>query len=47
MNARTFYYQSNFDGGTYSRIRVERAAIFELVNGDWTLKHVGKIILSK
>ncbi len=40
-------FESNFNGGTYSRIRVERAAIFELVNDAWTLKQVGKIILSK
>ena len=40
-------FESNFDGGTYSRVRVERAAIFELVNDEWKLKQVGKIILSK
>ena len=40
-------FESNFDGGTYSRLRVERAATFELVGIEWRLKSVGKIILSK
>lgn len=40
-------FESNFDGGTYSKIRVEQAAIFELVGVEWRLKNPGKIILSK
>ena len=40
-------FESNFDGGTYSRLRVERAAIFELVGDKWKLNTAGKIILSK
>lgn len=40
-------FESNFDGGTYSKIRVEQAAIFELVGDNWKLKSAGKIILSK
>lgn len=40
-------FESNFEGGTYSRLRVERAAVFELVNDTWKLKQSGKIILSK
>ena len=40
-------FESNFAGGTYSRLRVERAAIFELVNNVWKLKQSGKIVLSK
>ena len=39
-------FESNFEGGTYSRIRVERAATFELVGDKWKLKSAGKIILS-
>ena len=40
-------FESNFDGETYSRIRVDAAAIFELVGDDWRLKRRGKIFLSK
>ncbi len=40
-------FESNFDGGTYSRLRVERAATFEIVGGKWKLKSAGKIILNK
>ncbi|MBR1806833.1 MAG: hypothetical protein IJ774_10690, partial [Selenomonadaceae bacterium] len=40
-------FESNFDGETYSRIRVDAAAIFELVGDDWQLKRQGKIFLSK
>lgn len=40
-------FESNFEGGTYSKIRVERAATFELSGDKWKLKRVGKIILSK
>ena len=40
-------FESNFDGGTYSRLRVERAAVFELASGKWKLKQAGKIVLSK
>ncbi|MCR5833439.1 MAG: hypothetical protein K6G55_02125 [Selenomonadaceae bacterium] len=40
-------FDSDFDGGTYSRIRVEQAAIFDLIGVTWTLKQRGKIILSK
>lgn len=40
-------FESNFEGGTYSRLRVERAAVFEFVGGKWKLKDAGKIILSK
>jgi len=40
-------FKSNFDGGNYSRLRVERAAIFELIGDKWQLKSAGKIILSK
>ncbi len=40
-------FESNFDSGTYSRLRVERAAVFELVGGKWKLKQSGKIVLSK
>ena len=40
-------FESNFDGETYSRIRVDAAAIFELVGDDWRLKRQGKIFLSK
>ncbi|MBQ6296192.1 MAG: rod shape-determining protein [Selenomonadaceae bacterium] len=39
-------FESNFDGGTYSRLRVERAAIFELIGDKWQLKSAGKIILN-
>ncbi|MBR4151609.1 MAG: hypothetical protein IKT98_01460 [Selenomonadaceae bacterium] len=40
-------FESNFDGGTYSRLRVEKAAIFELNGDKWRLKSAGKIVLSK
>ena len=40
-------FESNFDGGTYSRFRVEQAAIFELVGGKWKLIRAGKIFLSR
>ena len=40
-------FESDFDGGTYSRLRVERAAIFESVGDKWQLKSTGKIILSR
>ncbi len=40
-------FESNFADGTYSRLRVERAAVFELVGNEWILKFAGKIILSK
>ena len=40
-------FESNFDGDTYSKIRVERAAIFELVSDKWKFKSAGKIILNK
>ncbi len=40
-------FESNFDGGTYSRLRVERAATFELVGDKWKFKSAGKIFLSK
>ncbi|MBR0059920.1 MAG: rod shape-determining protein, partial [Selenomonadaceae bacterium] len=40
-------FESNFDGGTYSRLRVERAATFELIGDKWKFKSAGKIILSK
>ena len=40
-------FESNFDGGTYSKLRVERAATFELLGDKWKLKSAGKIILSK
>ena len=40
-------FESNFDGGTYSRFRVERAATFEVVGDKWKLKTSGKIILSR
>ena len=40
-------FESNFESGTYSRLRVEQAAIFELVGDKWKLKSAGKIILSK
>ncbi|MBR4642042.1 MAG: hypothetical protein IKO74_04885 [Selenomonadaceae bacterium] len=40
-------FESNFDGETYSRIRVERAATFEFSGGRWKFKSAGKIFLSK
>ena len=40
-------FESNFDGGTYSKLRVERAATFELLGDKWKLKSAGKIILSR
>ena len=40
-------FESNFEGGTYSRLRVERAATFELSGDKWKLKSAGKIILNK
>ena len=40
-------FESNFDGGTYSRLRVERAATFEFGGGKWKLKSAGKIVLSR
>lgn len=40
-------FESNFDGGNYSKIRIERAAIFELIGVEWRLKNPGKIILSR
>ena len=40
-------FESNFDSGTYSRLRVERAATFELTGVTWKLKKPGKIFLSK
>ena len=39
-------FESNFAGGSYSRLRVERAAIFELNGGEWRLKSAGKIFLN-
>lgn len=40
-------FESNFDSGTYSRLRVERAATFEFTGGKWKFKSAGKILLSK
>ena len=40
-------FESNFESGTYSKIRVERAATFELVGDKWKLKSAGKIVLNK
>ena len=40
-------FESNFEGGTYSKIRVERAAVFELSGDKWKLRQAGKIILGK
>ena len=40
-------FESNFEGGTYSRLRVEQAAIFEFSGDKWKLKSAGKMILSK
>lgn len=40
-------FESNFEGGTYSKIRVERAAIFEFSGDKWKFKQTGKIILGK
>ena len=40
-------FESNFDGGTYSRLRVEQAATFELIGDKWKLKTAGKIILGR
>lgn len=40
-------FESNFEGGTYFKIRVERAAIFELNGDKWKLQQTGKIILGK
>lgn len=40
-------FESNFDGGTYSKIRVEQAAIFELIGIEWRLKSPGKLILGR
>ncbi|MBQ3441799.1 MAG: hypothetical protein IJG33_01000, partial [Selenomonadaceae bacterium] len=34
-------FESNFDGGTYSRLRVEQAATFELIGDKWKLKTAG------
>lgn len=39
-------FESNYDSGSYSKILVERAAIFELNNAKWKLKQPGKIILN-
>ncbi|MBQ3442543.1 MAG: hypothetical protein IJG33_04775, partial [Selenomonadaceae bacterium] len=39
-------FESNFDGGTYSKIRVERAATFEVSGDSWNLKHSGVIVLA-
>ena len=39
-------FESNFAGGSYSRLFVERAAIFELRGNEWHLKRAGKIFLS-
>lgn len=39
-------FESNFNGGTYSRLRVESTAIFELVGDKWKLKSAGKIVLT-
>ena len=40
-------FESNFDGGTYSRLRVERAAVFEFTGGEFKLKRAGKIFLNR
>ena len=40
-------FESNFVGGTYSRLRVEQSALFELVGNEFKLKQRGKIILSR
>lgn len=40
-------FESNFERGTYSRLRVEKAATFELNGDKWEIKTAGKIILSK
>ncbi len=40
-------FESNFDGGRYSRLRVERAAVFELSGDKWRLKQTGKLVLSR
>lgn len=40
-------FESNFDGETFSRILVERAATFELVGDKWKLKSAGKLFLSR
>ena len=40
-------FESNFSGGTYSRLRVERPAVFEFMGGEFRLKHAGKIVLGR
>ncbi|MBO4779299.1 MAG: hypothetical protein J5497_01535, partial [Selenomonadaceae bacterium] len=40
-------FASNFDGGTYSRLHVRRAATFELVGDKWRLKQAGELFLSR
>lgn len=39
-------FESNFAGGSYSRLNVERAAIFEMNGNEWRLKSAGKIFLN-
>ena len=40
-------FESNFDGGNYSRLRVERAAVFEFTGNEFKLKRPGKIFLGR
>lgn len=40
-------FESNFDGGTYSKIRVVQAATFEFIDNKWKLKSTGQLILGK
>lgn len=40
-------FASNFDGGTYSRLHVRRAATFEFVGDKWKLKQQGELFLAR
>ncbi|MBR4904500.1 MAG: rod shape-determining protein [Selenomonadaceae bacterium] len=40
-------FESNYERGTYSRLRVERAAVLEFGDDNWQLKSSGKIVLNR
>lgn len=40
-------FDSNYEGGAYKKIKVERLAIFVVSDDIWNLKEKGKLVLNK
>ena len=40
-------FDSNYEGGAYKKIKVERPAIFVVSDDIWNLKEKGKLVLNK